>query len=238
MVAQKTVLETIGDPSDNTASYADNVSADAGGAPAATPPRAGRGVLQGAFAVLEALGQCEDGLGLTDLTRATGLAKTSAYRLAEQLVLLGAAQRVEQRYYIGRCSGALGSTGSPTRCFGMRLRRLCTRWLRKLAPSHHCGCSMRTGSGPSAAQFPAATPTYPIRVAARRPHAPPLDASFMRHGPATPRSPIAGQRATGANCVSPFVISTSRWSTGRRCFRASVVCRHRYGAQTEPAPQR
>jgi DNA-binding IclR family transcriptional regulator len=113
MVAQMTALETIGYPWDNTASYADNVSADAGGAPAATPLRAGRGVLQGAFAVLEALGQCEDGLGLTDLTRASGLAKTSAYRLAEQLVLLGAAQRVEQRYYIGALLGRIGQHWQP-----------------------------------------------------------------------------------------------------------------------------
>ena len=113
MVAQKTALKPLGDTSDNTASHADNVSADGRGAPAATPPRAGRGVLEGAFAVLEVLGQCEDGLGLTDLTRASGLAKTSAYRLAEQLVLLGAAQRVDQRYFIGARLGRIGQRWQP-----------------------------------------------------------------------------------------------------------------------------
>ena len=53
---------------------------------------AGRGVLDGAFAVLDALAQADEGLGLTALARASGLAKTSVHRLAEQLVTLGAMQ--------------------------------------------------------------------------------------------------------------------------------------------------
>ena len=51
--------------------------------PAASP---GRGVLYGAFAVLEVLADADGGVGLTALAGACGLAKTSAYRLAEQLV--------------------------------------------------------------------------------------------------------------------------------------------------------
>jgi DNA-binding IclR family transcriptional regulator len=62
---------------------------------------AGRGVLDGAFAVLDALAYADKGLGLTALSRVSGLAKTSAHRLAEQLVSLGAVQCVEHRYYIG-----------------------------------------------------------------------------------------------------------------------------------------
>src|ERR1700740_3351864 len=65
------------------------------------PAAAGRGVLDGAFAVLDALADADEGLGLTALTRASGLAKTSAHRLAQQLVTLGAVQCVEQRYYVG-----------------------------------------------------------------------------------------------------------------------------------------
>jgi len=42
--------------------------------------RGGRGVL----AILDALAHAHAGLGLTDLARASGLAKTSAHRLAEQ----------------------------------------------------------------------------------------------------------------------------------------------------------
>lgn len=62
---------------------------------------AGRGVLDGAFAVLEALAHTNEGLGLTALARASGLAKTSTHRLTEQLVTLGAVQCVERRYYVG-----------------------------------------------------------------------------------------------------------------------------------------
>jgi DNA-binding IclR family transcriptional regulator len=80
------------------------------------PPAAactGRGVLDGAFAVLEALADTEDGLGLTALAGASGLAKTSAYRLAEQLVALGAVQRVDHRYYIGARIGLIGQRWQP-----------------------------------------------------------------------------------------------------------------------------
>jgi DNA-binding IclR family transcriptional regulator len=74
---------------------------------------AGRSVLDGAFAVLEVLAVADGGLGLTALARATGLAKTSAYRLAEQLVALGAVQRVDNRYYIGARIGRIGQCWQP-----------------------------------------------------------------------------------------------------------------------------
>src|ERR1700757_4793331 len=65
------------------------------------PAAAGRGVLDGVVAVLDALAHADDGLGLTALARASGVAKTSVHRLAEQLVALGAVQCVERRYYVG-----------------------------------------------------------------------------------------------------------------------------------------
>jgi hypothetical protein len=71
-------------------------------------PRTGRGVLDGALAVLDALAAADDGPGLRALVRATGLAKASAYRLAEQLVSLGAAQRLGRRYYVGERIGRIG----------------------------------------------------------------------------------------------------------------------------------
>jgi IclR family acetate operon transcriptional repressor len=74
---------------------------------------AGRGVLEGAFAVLEALADADSGLGLTALAGASGLAKTSAYRLAEQLLVLGAVQRREHRYYIGARLGRIGQRWQP-----------------------------------------------------------------------------------------------------------------------------
>ena len=77
------------------------------------PDEAGRGVLDGAFAVLDALAHADQGLGLTALARATGLAKTSAHRLAEQLVTLGAVQCVEHRYYVGPRMLRIGQRWQP-----------------------------------------------------------------------------------------------------------------------------
>jgi DNA-binding IclR family transcriptional regulator len=70
-------------------------------------------VLDGAFAVLDALAHADDGLGLTALARASGLAKTSTYRLAEQLVALGAVQCIEHRYYVGALIGRIGQRWQP-----------------------------------------------------------------------------------------------------------------------------
>src|ERR1700757_1106780 len=77
------------------------------------PAAAGRGVLDGAFAVLDALAHADQGLGLTALARASGLAKTSAHRLAEQLVMFGAVQCVEHRYYVGPRMLRIGQRWQP-----------------------------------------------------------------------------------------------------------------------------
>lgn len=69
---------------------------------------AGRGVLEAGFQVLQAISVVPEGCGLSQLARATGLAKATAYRLAEQLVALGAVQRVEQRYFVGARMAELG----------------------------------------------------------------------------------------------------------------------------------
>jgi DNA-binding IclR family transcriptional regulator len=80
---------------------------------AGTQAQCGRGVLEGAFEILNALGCADGGLGLTELAQATGLAKTTVHRLAEQLVDVGAAQRVEQRYYVGPAIARLGRSWQP-----------------------------------------------------------------------------------------------------------------------------
>jgi DNA-binding IclR family transcriptional regulator len=77
------------------------------------PDTAGRGVLDGAFAVLDALAYADEGLGLTELARTSGLAKTSAHRLAEQLVTLGAVQYIEHRYYVGPRLQRIGQRWQP-----------------------------------------------------------------------------------------------------------------------------
>lgn len=69
---------------------------------------ASRGVLDAGFQILEAISAAPEGCGLSQLARTTGLAKATAYRLAEQLVALGAVQRVEQRYFVGERMAELG----------------------------------------------------------------------------------------------------------------------------------
>src|SRR6201992_394835 len=79
------------------------------------PPDAGGGrrVLDGAFSVLDALADADEGLGLTALARASGLAKSSAHRLAEQLVTLGAVDRYNSRYFVGPRMMRIGQRWQP-----------------------------------------------------------------------------------------------------------------------------
>jgi IclR family transcriptional regulator, acetate operon repressor len=99
----------------------------------------GRGVLDGAFAVLDALASADDGLGLAALARASGLAKTSAYRLAEQLVALGAMQRVDHRYYIGARLAHIGQRWQPD----PRLRQAAQAPVHTLAVQSRAMASLR-----------------------------------------------------------------------------------------------
>jgi DNA-binding IclR family transcriptional regulator len=100
---------------------------------------AARGVLDGAFAVLDALGQADRGLGLTALARASGLAKTSAHRLAEQLVTLGAVQCVEHRYYVGPRMLRIGQRWQPDPL----LRHFAQAPVHTLAVQSHAMASLR-----------------------------------------------------------------------------------------------
>jgi DNA-binding IclR family transcriptional regulator len=107
---------------------------------ALVPPVAlGRGVLDGAFAVLDALAHADEGLGLTALARASGLAKTSAHRLAEQLVTLGAVQCVEHRYYVGPRMSRIGQRWQPDPL----LRRFAQAPVHALAAQSHAMASLR-----------------------------------------------------------------------------------------------
>src|SRR5882757_7202056 len=60
----------------------------------------GRGVLDGAFRLLDTLCALGDA-GLTALAAGSGLPKATAHRLLEQLVRQGAVERAEARYRIG-----------------------------------------------------------------------------------------------------------------------------------------
>ncbi|MET9954305.1 helix-turn-helix domain-containing protein [Streptomyces sp. NPDC006339] len=74
----------------------------------------GRGVLEGAFALLEALRRHGgDAAGVTELARSCGVPKGTAHRLLDQLVALGAVERRGHRYRVGPQLYRLGLAWEP-----------------------------------------------------------------------------------------------------------------------------
>ncbi|WP_405942400.1 IclR family transcriptional regulator [Streptomyces sp. NBC_00207] len=88
----------------------------------------GRGVLEGAFALMEVLAQGEE-VGLTRLATDAELPKATAHRLLGQLVALGAVQSRSGRYRLGPRTFRLGQAWHPARL----LRAASARPLRELA---------------------------------------------------------------------------------------------------------
>ncbi|MFC9387768.1 IclR family transcriptional regulator [Streptomyces venezuelae] len=77
-------------------------------------PRArGRGVLEGAFALLDALRRSGDEAGVTELALLCGVPKASVHRLLDQLVTLGAVERHGNRYRVGPQLYRLGQAWEP-----------------------------------------------------------------------------------------------------------------------------
>ncbi|MEU2777615.1 helix-turn-helix domain-containing protein [Streptomyces sp. NPDC007162] len=72
----------------------------------------GRSVLEGAFALLEAVERTE-GAGLTRIAAQCGLPKSTAYRLLEQMVELGAVERRSGGYRMGPRIFRLGQGWQP-----------------------------------------------------------------------------------------------------------------------------
>jgi DNA-binding IclR family transcriptional regulator len=105
-IDERSHRSSTGDPSTTAAVTDESI-------PVVSGAGAGRRVLDGAFAVLEALANADRGLGLTALASASGLPKTSAYRLAEQLLALGAVHRVDHRYFVGARVGRIGQRWQP-----------------------------------------------------------------------------------------------------------------------------
>jgi len=77
------------------------------------PPGGGRGVLEGAFELLEVLARTPAGAGLSELARDAGLPKATTHRLLEQLTGLGAVQRDGQRYSVGSALARIGRSWQP-----------------------------------------------------------------------------------------------------------------------------
>ncbi|MCX2180451.1 helix-turn-helix domain-containing protein [Streptomyces sp. SKN60] len=79
-----------------------------------TANRGGRGVLEGAFALLEALRRHGDEpAGVTELALACGVPKGTAHRLLDQLVAVGAVERRDRRYRVGPQLYRLGLAWEP-----------------------------------------------------------------------------------------------------------------------------
>ncbi|MCI4085911.1 helix-turn-helix domain-containing protein [Streptomyces sp. MMS21 TC-5] len=88
----------------------------------------GRGVLEGAFALMEVLAHGDE-VGLTRLAADAELPKATAHRLLGQLVALGAVQSCSGRYRLGPRTFRLGQAWHPARA----LRAASARPLRELA---------------------------------------------------------------------------------------------------------
>ncbi|MEV5971355.1 helix-turn-helix domain-containing protein [Streptomyces sp. NPDC051921] len=81
---------------------------------AGTTDGPGRSVLEGAFALLEALRRHgDDAAGVTELARACGVPKGTAHRLLDQLVAVGAVERRDRRYRVGPQLYRLGLAWEP-----------------------------------------------------------------------------------------------------------------------------
>lgn len=138
-----TVGEPVGHPPSDRRSGADGrFVADAGvGAPGRselrhTLPshpadgarRTGRGVLEGAFLILEELARVREA-GLTEIAAHTGLPKATAHRLLSQLLVLGAVEHRAGRYGMGTTVVRLGRSSALHRL----LARVAAQPLRRLA---------------------------------------------------------------------------------------------------------
>ncbi|MEU9037487.1 helix-turn-helix domain-containing protein [Streptomyces sp. NPDC048352] len=81
-------------------------------APPSSAPR-GRGVLEGAFALLEALRRHGEEAGVTELALACQVPKATVHRLLDQLVALGAVERCGARYRLGAQLYRIGEAWQP-----------------------------------------------------------------------------------------------------------------------------
>ncbi|WP_203924637.1 IclR family transcriptional regulator [Rugosimonospora africana] len=100
-------------------------------------------MLAGAFRVLDALSAVPDGAGLSEVSRRSGLAKATTYRLLEQLVELGAVQRCGRRYLIGQVIARLAKSWQPNPA----LRRAALAPVRTLAMLSGCAVAVTALDG-------------------------------------------------------------------------------------------
>ncbi|WIV54152.1 helix-turn-helix domain-containing protein [Amycolatopsis nalaikhensis] len=102
---------------------------------------AGRGVLEGAFALLETLDELGGRAGFAELARAGDLPKTTTHRLLDQLIEVGAVERVSGGYRIGTRLFRLGRNWEP------ELRAAAREWLPVLSARIRAGTLLAVRRG-------------------------------------------------------------------------------------------
>ena len=186
---------------------------------------------------MDAVARADDGLGLTALARASGLAKTSAHRLAEQLVTLGAVQCDAHRYYVGPRMLPIGQRWQPDpllRCFAqapvhsLAVRSRATASLRILH-EHRLRYICAAAPHGHAYMPDLADPESIARTATGR-------VLYATQPPGESRFLIAGPDANGATCATPCAIRARQWSTIRTRLPASVAYQRPCGGRVGPAP--
>ncbi|MFG2177954.1 IclR family transcriptional regulator [Streptomyces abikoensis] len=184
-------------------------------------PAPGRGVLEGAFALLEALGRAREA-GLTALSADSGLPKTTAYRLLEQLVDLGVVEHHGTRYRMGArmfrlglgwqpppglCAAARGPMRRLARATGASVGICVLREGRTLAVQGVPGMVDHLAPFQPGATWPWYAAAGKVLVAAASPRAPldPLPASWRREATAIRDGGVALDReelVPGVCCVA------------------------------------
>ncbi|MDT3396576.1 IclR family transcriptional regulator [Streptomyces sp. B1866] len=118
----------------------------------AARPAAGRGVLEGAFTLLEAVKRTGEA-GLTTLSATSGLPKTTTHRLLEQLVALGALERSGSNYRMGPRVFRLGQDWAPHPAL-LRAARGPVRHLARTTGASVGLCVLREGQTLAVAGIP------------------------------------------------------------------------------------
>lgn len=136
----------------------------------------GRTVLEGAFQILDMLARTPDGAGLSALARETDLPKATVHRLLEQLVNLGAVQRHDRGYRVGRLLARIGDSWQPHPSL-VRASRTPLHVLSSITSTAVCVTVLRagvvrvvTGTRGVVTEIPLVRPgdEYPLETAAGR----------------------------------------------------------------------
>ncbi|QIS18775.1 IclR family transcriptional regulator [Nocardia terpenica] len=187
----------------------------------------GRGVLEGAFALLEAL-VYEQEAGLTELSMSSGLPKATAYRLLGQLIEEGAVQRRAGRYRLGPRMFRLGQTWQPAQL----LRTAVAHPMRQLVAA--------TDRGAFTLSLTDRGDTMLIASVNRE-----IEEAYpFRPGTLLPPGTAAEQILTAAhpNPIPPEGFSSPEWrrltATARDRGMAYDLDTHRYGVACVAAPVR